>query len=116
MNTREKIQVAFFVIASVLGFSWCLFGETPEQVYRAVYADAQRRLDNDEIAHPALEASHAYKQAKLGLPLDSEYRQAIKQQRWHNKTEKAKQRANEQYKHPVTYGMLMGIKAGMNGR
>lgn len=116
MNAREKIQVTFFVIASVLGFSWCLFGETPEQVYRAVYANAQRRLDNDEIAHPALEASHAYKQAKSGLPLDSEYRQAVKQQRWRNKIEKAKQQANERYKTPVTYGILMGIKAGMNGR
>lgn len=27
MNTREKVQVAFFVIASVIGFSYCLFGE-----------------------------------------------------------------------------------------
>lgn len=27
MTAREKIQIAFFVIASVVGFSYCLFGE-----------------------------------------------------------------------------------------
>lgn len=53
MNTREKVQVAFFVIASILGFSWCLLGEDrtnwnevqwSKHLADSLHADAEYRL------------------------------------------------------------------------
>lgn len=55
MNTREKVQVAFFVIASILGFSWCLFGEDrtnwnevqwSRHLAESIHAESEYRLQD----------------------------------------------------------------------
>jgi len=66
MNTREKVQVAFFVIASILGFSWCLLGEEIDTLrdrggilYSTNIQDGQLREVYYEVTEHDVSTSHS---------------------------------------------------------